>query len=104
MKVRAFLFTLVSALFLLVQQVYFQKQINIYVQQNAELKNKLYLGHIKHLAILRQKDTEIAIEKNNMEERYSTYTNIKSDNYNEGYVSGYHAAIQQFNCPDDIKQ
>lgn len=99
--IRTFIFTLISALALLFQQVHFQKEINSYIKQNSELKNKLYLGHIRHLEKISQKDAELAIEKT----KYSTYTvGSDSENYKEGYTAGYHAAVEQFNCPNDLKE
>lgn len=89
-------FTLVSAIVLIYQQIYLNNIINKYQKINADLSKKIVFGMLKHKEIVNNKDLEIqALKLNN-----STYTVLASEKtYEDGYVEGYHKAINDNTCP-----
>lgn len=94
-------FTITSIFALFFQQQYNNFYISELIEKNQNLKQKIQIGHKKHLDLMKEKDLEKNAAIANIQYTYSIDANFnKSKDYKEGYVEGYHKAIEQSKCPN----
>lgn len=100
----ATIFTTISISALVFQYFILNQNINKLQEQNLKLSTYIKAGHRKHLAILRERDTEknalIASYEYtiNKEDKKEEAVKINED-FKKGYQEGYHRAIEDSYCP-----